>query len=112
MEKKLFEICIKLAFQSGQWAGEVDLEERMERLRGTHIMFVDIPYIKRTTMPLKSFGSDNQVMYSLRSEDWRSGVRERCKSHMDNLLSIYEDEVSNKRMKRKHFTQLTFDAFE
>lgn len=65
--------CLRLAFEAGRWRGQVDLEEHIDREQYSQALFE--AFLTSEKCIQNSECQNREVLYSLRSEKWREGVK-------------------------------------
>ena len=65
--------CLRLAFEAGRWLGQVDLEEHIDREQYSQSLFE--AFLTREKCIQNSECQDREVLYNLRSDKWRDGVK-------------------------------------
>lgn len=71
MESEI-KLCLQLAFEAGRWMGQVDLEKHMDNEQYSEALLQS--YISHTKCIQPSECHNREVVYNLRSNEWRKGV--------------------------------------
>lgn len=75
------------ALEIGKWLGEVEFEERLDREQhGTALL--ETFYSLKRAMPLYEDVQNNQIVLSLRSKAWRTGVRKDVEKYFNQLVEL------------------------
>lgn len=87
MEK--IKALIDLAFETGKWAGQVELEEHYDREQYSAVM-PEVFSSKKTNLPADLASPDRTVRVNLRSQAWRDGVRKTCAEKITKIKNMIE----------------------
>lgn len=91
-QKQLISACMDLAFEAGAWAGQVDLEEYYDRDQYASAAIESL-YARNTSMPMHPESQGNQVLVTLRSDEWRDGVRKTSKENLEKIKQILFENI-------------------
>lgn len=83
----IIKAAMKLVFEAGKWAGQVELEEHYDRSQFAESCIESI-YSKKNAMPLMDASNGRTVTINLRSEKWREGVRKSSKEYFEQAMEI------------------------
>lgn len=83
----LISIGIQFAFEAGKWAGQVELEEHNDNEQYGSCAIESV-YSRKTTMPLHNASKNREVVYNLRSLEWRKGVIKSSEKYKEKALEI------------------------
>lgn len=89
MESEI-KLCLQLAFEAGKWMGQVDLEKHMDNEQYSESLLHS--YITHTKCIQPSECHNREVIYNLRSDEWRKGVELTAKNYLkeaENILIMY-----------------------
>lgn len=100
VERTTFEACLQLAFEAGKWAGQVELEEHIDREQYASIA-IEAVYSRNNAMPMRDSSIGKEVTITLRSQEWRDGVNRSANEYLRTAVKIFCDfiEKNNKTYK-------------
>lgn len=83
----LISLGIQFAFEAGKWAGQVELEEHMdnEQYAESALEFI---CSRKTAMPTRPASQGKEVVYKLRSSEWRKGVIKSSEKYKQEALEL------------------------
>jgi hypothetical protein len=87
MNKEKLNLIIEAAFEAGRWLGQVDLEEHMDREQYSQCIVESI-FSKKINMPMQPPSTGRTVMYNLRSDKWREGVKKSCREYLKKFRNL------------------------
>lgn len=87
-EVQLLEACLLLAYEAGKRAGQVELEEHMDREQYWSAM-IEVMVSQKTSMPIKQSSIGNEVTYRLRSDERRKWVRKTSKWYLEDAKQLF-----------------------
>lgn len=85
------EIAIQLAFESGKWAGQVELEEHYDKEQYS-TSIIESLHSKKTAMPIKECSNGRTVTINLRSQEWRNGVIKSSEEYKQKAINLLKNE--------------------
>ena len=84
------QLALQLAFEAGKWAGEVEMEERIER-QVCCTSLGEYGYCQNTGMPFFPANLENiQSTITLRSQKWRDSVKKQVSEYMEKANKFLE----------------------
>jgi len=92
--QNIIELALAMGAELGKWEGQVELEEHYDRQQYSESAIESI-YSRKTSTPLRQGSVGNQVTVSLRSQQWRDGVRETVKKRMEEYTEMLINLVKN-----------------
>lgn len=94
-KKTIIEAGLRLAFEAGKWAGQVELEEHFD-LEQYSSVAVESLMARKTSMPISKQSTGRTVTINLRSDEWRNGVKKSSIKYLDKakelIFKALEDE--------------------
>lgn len=84
--KSEIKLCLQLAFEAGKWMGQVDLEKHMDNEQYSEALLHS--YITHTKCIQPSECHNREVIYNLRSDEWRKGVELTAKNYLKEAEDI------------------------
>lgn len=92
------EFAIQLAFEAGRWLGQVDLESHYDREQYSQAI-IECEYSKKFAMPAHPVASfdTREVTITLRSERWRTGVRNSSNEYLQMATNILNKLIKNNK---------------
>lgn len=87
-------IAMQVAYELGRWRGQVDLEEHYENEQFSSSA-MEVFHARKMSMPLLPSSKDNQVLITLRSQQWRDGVKEHTMKEMERIQGLLAEVISD-----------------
>lgn len=87
-KEKLLEACLLLAYEAGKRAWQVELEESMDNDQYC-LWAIESIHSKRTSTPIAPSSEWREVVYRLRSAQWRKWVRKTSLEYLESAKDLY-----------------------
>lgn len=95
--KNKINLAIQLAFEAGRWLGQVDLESHYDREQYSQAI-IESEFSKKFAMPAHPASNDTrEVTIALRSETWRTGVRNSSYNYLQIAINLLNELIINNK---------------